>query len=211
MIDNTDDSLDKEEYITYNTNLEKFDDDFSDIMNVELDFNELHNEDDNDIEESYDEYDSDNFGKQKIFNGDKIFFNKWDNGADVFSNAPVNFSIVDESSENIEEKRHENILFEKIDFLIKSNEKYNDWNSIVNNRLKKLDKIEINDVWTFIVKNLYSDEYSRIDIFSVLHQYFDIPYSRFYESLSNFYKNELLDDLNKKTGILDKKKLNHTF
>ena len=65
------------------------------------------------------------------------------------------------------------------------------------------------------LKSISLDEllkkYSRIDMFSELCNYFNIPSNKFYNSLSNVYKEDLIIELDKKTGILSKKNIKKLF
>ena len=48
-------------------------------------------------------------------------------------------------------------------------------------------------------------------MFSELCNYFNIPSNKFYNSLSNVYKEDLIIELDKKTGILSKKNIKKLF
>ena len=74
----------------------------------------------------------------------------------------------------------------------------------------KLKKVDINEVYGYIVDEI-SKDYTLIDIFSEMCVYFDINPSKFYGSLSNAYKEELIAELDRKTGILDKKNIKKLF
>jgi hypothetical protein len=67
----------------------------------------------------------------------------------------------------------------------------------------------MNEVFGYISSNLINIR--RIDIFSHLTDYFDIAPAKFYSSLSNKYKNELINELDKATNILEKKKIRKLF
>ena len=54
-------------------------------------------------------------------------------------------------------------------------------------------------------------KWSRIDIFSEMCIYFDIRPVKFYSSLSNVYKEDLIQELDRKTGILEKKNIKKLF
>jgi len=71
-------------------------------------------------------------------------------------------------------------------------------------RCTKLKKADINEVYGYIVDEMVA-KYSRIDLFSELCVYFDIKADKFYSSLSNVYKEDLIQELDIRTGILDRK------
>jgi hypothetical protein len=54
-------------------------------------------------------------------------------------------------------------------------------------------------------------KFSRIDLFSESCVYFDINPSKFYSSLSNVYKEDLIQELDDRTGILEKKNIKRLF
>ena len=74
----------------------------------------------------------------------------------------------------------------------------------------KLNKIDINEVYEFI-----SDEtrtaHSLVDIFSEMCDYFNVNPTRFYQSLGNKFKEELIEELDARTNILQKKNINRLF
>jgi hypothetical protein len=74
----------------------------------------------------------------------------------------------------------------------------------------KLKKIEINEVYDYISDEMRSD-HSIIEIYSELCDYFNINPTKFYASLGNKFKEELIDALDKKTNILRKKNINKLF
>ena len=105
---------------------------------------------------------------------------------------------------------HYNILFQKIDTLIKESE-FNELSKVTpDGVVKKLNKVQINKVFLYVIEHL-GTSYSRIDLFSVISDYFDVFPNKFYNSLSNKFKDELILELDKKYDILKKKKINKLF
>ena len=74
----------------------------------------------------------------------------------------------------------------------------------------KLKKIEINEVYEYISGEMKS-KHSIIEIYSELCDYFNINPTKFYASLGNKFKEDLIDALDKKTNILKKKNINKLF
>tara|TARA_R110000772_G_scaffold65007_4_gene145156 strand:- start:771 stop:1217 length:447 start_codon:yes stop_codon:yes gene_type:complete len=74
----------------------------------------------------------------------------------------------------------------------------------------KLKKADINEVYEYIEGELIST-YSRIDIFSELTDYFNVNPTKFYSSLANSFKEGLIEELDRKTGILKTKNINRLF
>lgn len=74
----------------------------------------------------------------------------------------------------------------------------------------KLKKIEINQVYEYILSEMRSN-HSIIEIYSELCDYFNINPTKFYASLGNKFKEELIEELDKKTNVLRKKNINRLF
>jgi hypothetical protein len=68
---------------------------------------------------------------------------------------------------------------------------------------KKGYKGDINEVYSFVTTSLIG--HPKIEIFSVICGYFDISPDKFYESLSNSFKTELITEL-KGRGFLSSRK-----
>lgn len=66
---------------------------------------------------------------------------------------------------------------------------------------KKMNKSDINDVYSYVTTNLPTEP--KIEIFSIISSIFDINADKFYESLSNSFKTELINEL-KGRGYLKK-------
>ena len=74
----------------------------------------------------------------------------------------------------------------------------------------QLRKNDINEVYGYIIDEMAA-KFSRIDIFSEMCVYFDIKPVKFYSSLSNVYKEDLIQELDLRTGILEKKNIKKLF
>jgi len=66
---------------------------------------------------------------------------------------------------------------------------------------KKMNKSDINDVYSYVITGLSTEP--KIEIFSILSSIFDINADKFYESLSNSFKTQLITEL-KGRGYLKK-------
>jgi hypothetical protein len=142
---------------------------------------------------------------------DKIFNNTF-NEHDYQYDEKISFIVSSNYLDDLDtdDRIHYNTLFEKIDALIKGSE-YEHLNEITQEGvIKKLNKIQINQVFLFVIENLGSS-YSRVDLFSVLSDYFDVFPSKFYVSLSNKFKDELIKELDDKYDILKKRKVRKLF
>jgi len=70
---------------------------------------------------------------------------------------------------------------------------------------KKMNKGDINEVYSFVTTNL--SDFPKIEIFSVICNYFDITPEKFYESLSNSFKTQLITELKSRGYLKNRKSL----
>jgi hypothetical protein len=141
---------------------------------------------------------------------DKIFNNTY--GESDPTENPINFTVspgyADDSDPD--DRMHYEILFKRVDELIKGSE-FEHLNEVTQGGvIKKLNKIQINKVFFYIIENIGSS-YTRVDLFSVLSDYFDVFPNKFYNSLSNKFKDELIRELDDKYNILEKRKIRKLF
>tara|TARA_B100000513_G_scaffold68461_1_gene27287 strand:- start:10 stop:453 length:444 start_codon:yes stop_codon:yes gene_type:complete len=142
---------------------------------------------------------------------DKIFDNTFD-APELTSGGKMSFDLDSSVKGNLseEEQIHYELLASDIHELIENSrfKKFNKIDEFTNTT--KLKKMDINEVYGFIVDELL-DRYSRIDMFSEVASYFNIHPTKFYNSLSNVFKEGLISELDKKTNILSKKNINKLF
>jgi hypothetical protein len=130
---------------------------------------------------------------------DKIFQNLYEETE--LDTSDINFRV-DPSfeSKSYEYTLDEKLVLEKVDHLLTETKKYDRFRlSDEEGNFKKLNKNEINEVYQFVINNLSNEP--KIEIFSVLSSIFDINSDKFYESLSNTFKTELITEL-KERGFL---------
>ena len=144
-------------------------------------------------------------------NRDKIFDNNFDS-PDFEINSNMSFELDSSFKDTLDEdiKIHYDMIANKIHKLIELSrfKQFNDVDDL--GRCKKLKKSDINDVYGYIVDEMKA-KFSRIDIFSEMCVYFDIKPDKFYSSLSNVYKEDLIQELDLRTGVLEKKNINKLF
>jgi hypothetical protein len=141
---------------------------------------------------------------------DKIFNNTF--GDNNLNEEPISFNVAPAYMDDVDpdDRMHYDILFKKIDELIKGSE-FEHLNEVTQGGvIKKLNKVQINKVFFYIIENIGSI-YTRIDLFSVLSDYFDVFPNKFYNSLSNKFKDELIKELDDKYNILEKRKIRKLF
>lgn len=155
------------------------------------------NEYDKEFEDNHEEV------EETTYKRDKIFENTYEETESDGSE----FSFRVDSS--VEVKSHEltideEMIFRKFEDLI-IDSKFMKFNTPLEDGkgFKKMNKGDINEVYSFITSKLVG--HPRIEIFSVICSYFDISPDKFYESLSNSFKTELITEL-KGRGFLNKRK-----
>jgi hypothetical protein len=141
---------------------------------------------------------------------DKIFNNNFESPDTDFGQ--INFEL-DPSTKDLqsaEDKIHYDLIAREIHELIGLSrfKVFNDVDEL--GRCSTLKKSDINDIYGYIIDEM-SAKNSRIDIFSELCVYFDINPTKFYSSLSNVYKEDLIQELDLRTGILKRKNIKKLF
>ena len=148
--------------------------------------------------------------KSKFVEKDKIFNNTY--GEQDLGGQKINFTVAAGFGDGMDpdDKQHYDSLFDVVDMLIKGSEFEHLNEATPDGVIKKLNKVQINKVFFFIIEKT-GTSYTRIDLFSVLSDYFDVFPNKFYNSLSNKFKDELIEELDKKYNILEKRKIRKLF
>jgi len=142
---------------------------------------------------------------------DKIFDNSFES-TEFELNGNLTFTVSPQYSDDRpeEDKIEQAALQKNIHELIEKS-RFNVFNKLDDFAdTTKLKKSDINEVYEFIYCEI-SNKYSCIDIFSELSDYFNINPSKFYSSLSNSFKESLIEELDKKTGVLKSRNINRLF
>lgn len=139
---------------------------------------------------------------------DKIFDNKFDEIE--YESQPITFKVNSgyEADAAVDDVIHDSILFEKVEALI-ANSKFAEYAVYDGENEDRMGKSIINEIYLYVSQNV--NEYTKTEIFSVLSDYLDIAPNKFYNSLSNLAKEELILELDKKLNILDKKGIRKLF
>ena len=105
---------------------------------------------------------------------------------------------------------HSKILYDAIHAIVLTSKfkKFNEVNEL--GKGPKLNKVQINEVYAFILEHL-TVTYRKIEVFSLVCDYFDIYPKKFYNSLSNKYKDELMLELDAATDFMKKKNIKKLF
>lgn len=139
---------------------------------------------------------------------DKIFCSHFDNNS--YDNSNISFKLDLFEDHDVENRITYQILIKRIDELLRKNEKFNyliESNS--NNKKISLNIFKINEIYSYLIENI--KDYNKIEIFSAIVDYFDFNEVKFYNTLYNKYKEELLLELDKRLNILEKKKIKKLF
>ena len=142
---------------------------------------------------------------------DKIFDNTFeDQSFDLCTS--ISFQIAPQYDDGLEEeeKIHLDMVRRDIHALIVESrfKSFNELDELAES--KKLKKLDINEIYEFISTELHM-KYSLIEIFSETADYFNINSTKFYTSLSNKFKEDLIQALDNRTKILRRKKINRLF
>lgn len=143
---------------------------------------------------------------------DKIFNNSYDKvefetGDIKFELDPV---VYNEVYQDLNDELDMKMMYEALDEIIEGSEyeKYNMPDE--NGEIPKLSKEQINKVFLYVIGKL-KRRYTVVDLFVIVSEYFDILPTKFYGALSNQTKNELIDELDKRYNVFNKKKYKKLF
>lgn len=149
--------------------------------------------------------------ENNYFRRDKIFDNTFED-YDFQLDSSMSFQISPQYSDNLDEEEKIQLEMVRRDIhalIIGSRFKtFNELGELAES--KKLKKIDINEVYEFIVDELNS-KYSQIELFSETADYFNINPTKFYASLGNKFKEDLIQELDIRTNVLKRKKINRLF
>ena len=142
---------------------------------------------------------------------DKIFDNTFEETEFEYDNSmtfALSPRVVDNRSE--EEKLEADQIADEIHNLI-TNSRFKKFNEIDKfQQTVKLKKIDINEVYEYISDEMRAT-HSLVDVFSELCDYFNVNPTRFYQSLGNKFKEELIEELDERTNVLKRKNINRLF
>lgn len=142
---------------------------------------------------------------------DKIFDNTFEETEFEYDNSmtfALSPRVVDNRSE--EEKLEADQIADEIHNLV-TNSRFKKFNEIDKfQQTVKLKKIDINEVYEYISDEMRAT-HSLVDVFSELCDYFNVNPTRFYQSLGNKFKEELIEELDERTNVLKRKNINRLF
>jgi hypothetical protein len=142
---------------------------------------------------------------------DKIFDNTFQD-QDFDLDSSISFQVSPQYMDNTDEEDKINLEMIRRDIhaliVVSRFKSFNDLDDLA--EAKKLKKIDINEVYEFVAGELV-EKYSLIEIFAETSDYFNVNPTKFYASLSNKFKEDLIQALDSRTEILKRKKINSLF
>jgi hypothetical protein len=141
---------------------------------------------------------------------DKIFDNKFHETEYVDNSNIIDFHS-DHFIEEIENPYRkivvENITNE-IDLLIDTH--FSEFKIVVDSKVKRINKEDINLIYNILREKLIK-KYAIVDIWYYLAEYFDVDTNRFFDSLDDKFKNELIMYLKVNTNLLKDDSINNLY
>ena len=135
-------------------------------------------------------------------NQDKIFDNSYETTA--YQGPDTNFTLSPQynKGKDFYDLLEYEMAFDTVMSVIQSSpyDKYNKADK--EGTYKKLNKMQINEVYSYVVMEL--PNFPRVQIFSIVQDYFDINSNKFYDSLSNTFKKELIEELRNGGNLREK-------
>ena len=139
---------------------------------------------------------------EEILKRDKIFDNEYE--STEYEATSTKFTI-DESyrEKGIDEKIDEEFVKEEVKNVLYVHHKFRKFTEKdENGDYPKINKSEINEIYSYVI--LECPKLPKIEIFATLVDYYDVTSEKFYESLSNTFKTELIIELRNR-GYLKKR------
>lgn len=133
---------------------------------------------------------------------DKIFDNKFHESDYSADDATVDFQSEPFAEDFV--NPHRALLVEsiikQIDDIVETH--FHEFKVVTDNKTKRVNKDAANKIYS-IVRNLIKDDFTIIDIWYYVARYFDIDTNRFFDSLDDKFKNELIMALKLNTELLN--------
>lgn len=136
---------------------------------------------------------------------DKIFDNQFEQTE--LDTSEKSFSLDSNFAEKtLDDKIDELMISERIKSLLLNNERYNRFN-VANEEgnFPKINKSDINEIYRFVLESIPG--VPIIEAFAVVTNIYDISPEKFYESLSNTFKTELIAELRNRGYLKNRKSL----
>jgi hypothetical protein len=136
---------------------------------------------------------------------DKIFDNQFEQTE--LDTSEKSFQIDSNFTEkSFDDKIDEEMIKDQIKNILFSNPRYNRFN-VMNEEgsFPKINKSDINEIYRYVLDSM--PEVPIIEAFSVITSIYDISPEKFYESLSNTFKTELISELKNRGYLKNRKSL----
>lgn len=142
---------------------------------------------------------------EEVFQRDKIFDN--DFGQTELDTREKSFQIDPNiSGRDLEDKMDELFFYEDVKKLLLENSNYSRFNEpLLDGSYIKINKSDINDMYSLVLDKIPGIK--NIEAFSIITTVYDISPEKFYESLSNTFKTDLITELKKRGYLKNRKSL----
>ena len=139
------------------------------------------------------DFDEENQFEEEPFFRDKIFDNNFESTES--EKTSTNFTLdISKRQKPIDEMVDTQIVFDKVKDYIENGEEFKKFHTRdQDGALPKINKSNINEIYANVITKF--DKFPKIEIFDSLTEFFDVSPEKFYESLSNTFKTELIIEL----------------
>jgi hypothetical protein len=136
---------------------------------------------------------------------DKIFDNEF--GQTELDTRDKSFNLDPNLSDrSMEDKIDEMLYYDLVKSLLIENPKYARFNQPTKDgTFLKINKVDINDMYRTVLESI--SEIKNIEAFSIITSLYDISPEKFYESLSNTFKSDLITELKARGYLKNRKSL----
>jgi len=143
--------------------------------------------------------------EESDFVRDKIFDNEF--GQTEIDTRDKSFNLDPNLADrSMEDKMDEMIYYESVKNLLLENQKYTRFNQpLPDGSFLKINKVDINDMYRTVLESI--DGIKNIEAFSIITSIYDISPEKFYESLSNTFKSDLITELKSRGYLKNRKSL----
>ncbi len=148
---------------------------------------------------------SEDQNEEEVFFRDKIFDNEF--GQTELDTRDKSFNLDPNLSDrSMDDKVDETLFYESVKSLLLENPKYLRFSQpLKDGSYLKINKVDINDMYRTVLETVVGIK--NIEAFSIITSIYDISPEKFYESLSNTFKSDLITELKSRGYLKNRKSL----